>query len=278
MFQDEEPQRPRPGVPWGSDQPPPPPADLPPRETPEPAAAVPRWSRRDLVIGTILALGPYMLLWLLVVLVDPDEPPPDVADPGPGAMLAILFVQLSVQLWMAGVVVVMARRRGVTFASLGLSTPSWRAIWLIIPTWIGAYVAFAVYLVGLEVAQRVTGTDLGHLAEGNPVPVGEQFTTTVWIVLGISVVIAAPIVEELFFRGLLFRGLDVRMPGFPAMLLSGFLFSLVHQNIAVLIPFTVIGIILAWSYKVTGSLWTPIGAHLLVNGVAFTLTVMGVEA
>ena len=273
MFHDDGPERPREGVPWGSDQPPP-----PAREVEEPREATAEWRGRDLVIGTILATGPYLLLWLLVWLVPAEEAAPEAADPGPGAILVILFIQISVQLWMAGVVVVMARRRGITLASLGLRTPNWRAIWLILPTWLGAYVAFAAYLGGLALAEQITGTDLGGLAEGNPVPVDEDFTTTIWIVLGISVVLAAPVVEELFFRGLLFLGLDARLPSFLAMVLSGFAFSLVHQNIAVLIPFTVIGILLAWSYRATGSLWTPIGAHLLVNGVAFTLTVMGVEA
>jgi hypothetical protein len=84
--------------------------------------------------------------------------------------------------------------------------------------------------------------------------------------------------EELFFRGLLFRGLHTAWSMFPALLVSGFLFGAFHQNLAVLIPFTFIGMLFAWAYEETGSLWTPILAHAAVNGLAFVLSVSGVAA
>ena len=44
------------------------------------------------------------------------------------------------------------------------------------------------------------------------------------------------------------------------------------SNLAVLIPFTVVGALFAWGFEASGSLWTSIAAHVLVNGLGFAAT------
>jgi membrane protease YdiL (CAAX protease family) len=40
-----------------------------------------------------------------------------------------------------------------------------------------------------------------------------------------------------------------------------------------IVPFTVIGMLLAWAYVVSGSLWMSIGAHFAFNAISFLITV-----
>ena len=64
--------------------------------------------------------------------------------------------------------------------------------------------------------------------------------------------------EETFFRGFLFGGLEKRLGIFWAALASGFLFSLAHGQVSTLVPFTFVGMMLAWAYVVHG---IPLGCH-----------------
>ena len=81
--------------------------------------------------------------------------------------------------------------------------------------------------------------------------------------------VVGPLVEEIFFRGLLFRAyLRTRGP-ILAYALSATLFALLHLNLAALPPILVLGLLLAWLYQRTGSLTPSVIAHAFNNGVAF---------
>ncbi len=88
-------------------------------------------------------------------------------------------------------------------------------------------------------------------------------------------VFGAPLVEETFFRGFLFNGLRRRLGFSGAATVSGMLFALAHAQGTLIIPFTVIGVILAWTYYRAGTLWANIGAHCLFNLVSVLLTFAG---
>ncbi len=94
------------------------------------------------------------------------------------------------------------------------------------------------------------------------------------VALGVLVVLAAPIAEEVFFRGFLFGGLRGRMSFWPAALISGLLFGLVHLPGGPLQvpPLAVFGVLLAWLYERTGSLGPPILMHAIQNSISFAYT------
>lgn len=78
----------------------------------------------------------------------------------------------------------------------------------------------------------------------------------------------APLVEELFFRGLLLRALLGRTPVPVAVVISALLFGLAHfeaVQFAGLAAFGVILALLAWR---TGRLMPGIGAHAAFNMAA----------
>lgn len=85
----------------------------------------------------------------------------------------------------------------------------------------------------------------------------------------IAIVIAAPILEELIFRGIILDGLLKRYSPVKAILFSSFLFGLVHLNPWQFVAAMVIGIFSGWIYYRTKNLWLPILIHLTNNGIAF---------
>lgn len=94
-------------------------------------------------------------------------------------------------------------------------------------------------------------------------------------VVGVAVVLAAPLAEEVFFRGFVFPGL-IRLLGVGgALVASGLLFAMFHvtgpDSAGLIIPFTLIGMLFAWLYYKTGTIWTSIAAHLVFNLVSFIL-------
>jgi len=88
-------------------------------------------------------------------------------------------------------------------------------------------------------------------------------------------VIMAPLFEETFFRGFLFRGLATSWGWVWGALASAAVFALAHQQLSVFLPLFALGFALAWVYKRTGSLWTSIAMHSLFNAVSVLLWAIG---
>jgi membrane protease YdiL (CAAX protease family) len=91
------------------------------------------------------------------------------------------------------------------------------------------------------------------------------------LIVGIVVVVAAPICEEIFFRGYLYPAMRGRLGLWGAVLLNGFLFSVVHFSVFGLIGRTIAGIVFCLLYEYNDNLWSPITAHAINNFVAFFL-------
>ncbi len=77
-----------------------------------------------------------------------------------------------------------------------------------------------------------------------------------------------PLTEELFFRGFVFAGLVSRWGPLRASLGSALIFSAFHLYPGALIPIFCAGLLLAWLYRFTGSLWPAILAHAGQNALA----------
>ena len=85
----------------------------------------------------------------------------------------------------------------------------------------------------------------------------------------------APFTEEVFLRGFIFAGLASSGSVPRAMVASALIWSLFHLSLGVLIPIFITGILLAWLYCKTGSLWPSILAHGGQNAVAVIATIYG---
>lgn len=99
-------------------------------------------------------------------------------------------------------------------------------------------------------------------------------TWAIWIIV-IAAVVVAPIVEELFFRGLCLRAIEKRFGTTAAVVGSSILFTLPHftnpslAGTAVLFAaIGTVGLALALLVVVTGRLGPAIVAHALFNGIS----------
>lgn len=79
------------------------------------------------------------------------------------------------------------------------------------------------------------------------------------------VAVAAPIGEELFFRGFVFNVMRNRLHFTSAVWLSAALFALLHVSVKNFLPILVIGVLLARLYARTGSLWSSVVMHGTFN-------------
>jgi uncharacterized protein len=92
----------------------------------------------------------------------------------------------------------------------------------------------------------------------------------------VTTAIAAPIFEELLFRGFLLPSLTRYVSTSNAVLLSGFIFALVHLSLSEVLPLTVLGVILGFVYARTQNLLASMLLHSLWNsGTLISLFVLG---
>ncbi|HUJ28170.1 MAG TPA: type II CAAX endopeptidase family protein, partial [Myxococcales bacterium] len=93
----------------------------------------------------------------------------------------------------------------------------------------------------------------------------------------ITVTIAAPLGEELFFRGFAFPALSRSWGLVAGVLVSGALFSFLHMDPVGFVGLMEIGILLAALRHWSGSLWAAVLGHAVNNGIAGGAFLMGYE-
>ena len=91
----------------------------------------------------------------------------------------------------------------------------------------------------------------------------------------VNVVVMAPWVEELLFRGLLFRWLLGYRSVLASAILSGVFFGVIHDALTSIVPIACLGVALAWLYHRTGSLLTSIVFHTVFNAIMTILMLFG---
>jgi membrane protease YdiL (CAAX protease family) len=84
-------------------------------------------------------------------------------------------------------------------------------------------------------------------------------------------VVVAPVAEELAFRGYLYGVIKRYCGAVPALILSGALFALIHQNLPAFFPLLVLASVFALAYELSGSLLVPMTMHALFNAFSLIL-------
>ncbi|HTE84189.1 MAG TPA: CPBP family intramembrane glutamic endopeptidase [Dehalococcoidia bacterium] len=169
--------------------------------------------------------------------------------------------------------------RGMSLQKFGLRTFPLRDVYVPAAGIVAMYIILGFYVAAV--------TQL-HLPRFRPLPnLPEHLLQTKGLILptAIAACVVAPIVEETFFRGFVFRGIvsqtiafglpghvrRLRLGFWPAALVSGLLFASVHFELGLLVPFTAIGVLFAWMFWRSGSLWPNILAHAGFNAISLTL-------
>lgn len=113
----------------------------------------------------------------------------------------------------------------------------------------------------------------------------EVFVVTSPVLMSISTVILAPILEEVVFRGGLFKGLETKTSTRVALVVSSIAFGAIHVlssmtsliDILHILPYSLLGFFMAKSYKDTDSIWGGILYHVIQNGLATFLLLSGFQ-
>ena len=154
----------------------------------------------------------------------------------------------------------------ITPAAFGLrKIRFWRGFGWALAAFAGFYLFTAVWSIALQV------TESDDLAQD----LGADDSAVNLIAVALLVTLAAPIAEELFFRGFLFTALWRWKGWIPAAIISGIVFGLVHAggtDVVFLAPLAVLGFLLCWLYRRTGSLLPGMGVHAFNNSLALGVT------
>jgi membrane protease YdiL (CAAX protease family) len=149
-----------------------------------------------------------------------------------------------------------------------------RMRWFDLPLGLGVGVVtqFVVGGIWKPIADALGIEGVGDAAQD----LSDKATDPVGVVLFLLiVVVGAPIIEELFFRGLVLRSIENRWGSVAAVLLSGAFFGLIHFQLADTPPLMAVGIVLGVLTVKTGRLGPAIWAHVFFNGTAALVLLLG---
>jgi len=93
------------------------------------------------------------------------------------------------------------------------------------------------------------------------------------VIIGISVILLAPLAEEAFFRGFVFQGLRKWLRPTWAIVISAAVFGLAHLIPLIMLPIFGLGVLLASIVYARKSIVPSIAAHMTFNGIQFAILV-----
>ena len=148
----------------------------------------------------------------------------------------------------------------------------------------GVLGGLVIYVGGVFVLGTILTLVLQHASSRivhSPKQVPSHLTGPEIVLFGIAVILCAPIAEELFFRGLIFKSLRVRHGFWFAGPISALLFAAAHipghgawQNQALLPSVMVfVGFALAYLYERRGNIVANMAAHATFNIIGFIFIV-----
>lgn len=150
----------------------------------------------------------------------------------------------------------------ISFSSFGLEWPKFpkfRTILLVAAALLASLAASWAYLTLVE----ALGWDVASNIDADIAFPGAAAIFTFQ-----ALALVTPITEEIFFRGFVFSGLIHRLGPGKAIIASAVVFGVFHLSIEVLVPIFITGLLFAWLYRQTGSLWPCIAAHAGQNALA----------
>ena len=237
---------------------------------PDPRRSFPKWPAWMGVIAVPTALLIAIVGGLVVSLVGVaagDE----VGDPGPASNLAATIVQ---DVGFIATALLLARMVGPTRpGDFGLRLP--RGLGSAVGWSLLCYGAIALVGAAAAAAFGVGSEEQDNVLESLGIEEGSNYV----ILAAAIVTVAAPLAEEVLFRGFVFTALRGRLKLVGAALASGLIFGVIHLTsytdeplsltLASITTLSFFGFALALLYARTGSLAPCIALHAVNNSIAF---------
>lgn len=224
-----------------------------------------KWGSREVFSGALIAAVAVVAVWLIL----------SAARALPGSRFLVegreaLLISAGFEVFFLLIVVWFAIiRRRASLASLGFVRPRNRhpialAIW--------AWLTGLVLVTAWAALAQMMGWESALPTRSPRNVIGED--TELWLAF-LVVAVVAPFSEEVFFRGFVYSGLRRSLGIVLAVPISAALFALFHVEYALLVPTFIFGIVLAWAYVRSGSIWPPMLAHGLHNAVVLAVAASG---
>ena len=121
-----------------------------------------------------------------------------------------------------------------------------------------------VVMIALSIVLAPLG---GYLPEDS-----REFSDSLWTL--VLVVFAAPIFEEVLFRGRLYGLLRTKASPMVSVLLSSLMFGLMHLQPAVMLEGVLMGLLFSYAYLRSRSIFAPVILHMCNNALAYALKVL----
>jgi membrane protease YdiL (CAAX protease family) len=137
------------------------------------------------------------------------------------------------------------------------------------------FLVFWVGAIASGVAVSVLGDNDNLRGDNTRVLTDYRHDVQAFLILGAFTVVVAPIVEELFFRGLLLRAFNAALGEGKAVVAQAVLFAAVHfqplagsHNVEVLLVIGVTGLVFGWAANHYKTLGPTMVAHAMRNAIA----------
>lgn len=159
----------------------------------------------------------------------------------------------------------LVKKRRVTLQDIGLQRlPSWTDIWMA-PAGLIVYLILSAGLIMLATS-LLPWFDVGQAQSTGFGQLSQRYE---YILAFVTLVVIAPVAEEILFRGYLFGKLKKFIPIWVAILITSLLFGFIHGAWNVAIDTFALSVVMCLLRLSTGSLWAPILLHMTKNGIAF---------
>jgi membrane protease YdiL (CAAX protease family) len=177
---------------------------------------------------------------------------------------ATLLINIGFQFVMAGAVAVVVVKRVGWVAWLGLRWRGWPWVFVIAPC--AVLIMWAVFGGLQECGYMDWMESLGVETVQDTVKLLQQSDDPLILgLMAVAAVIAAPLCEEVVFRGYFYPVMKRYAGLWPAAVCSALVFAAAHGNLTALLPLFVFGGLLVLIYEKTGSLWAPVAVHCCFN-------------
>jgi membrane protease YdiL (CAAX protease family) len=218
------------------------------------------WNAAAALLALAVAVAGLLLLVLALGLLGTGSAQGAQGATSSGALSALVSTVI-VDSWFIGVAWWHSLRRfTLSAASWGFQRLERRSLLLVL---VGLALAYIALVFSTSVYSRLFGPppeqniikDFPHTGPGIAL-------------FALTAIVVAPVFEETFFRGFLFQGFSRSWGPLPGALASAGLFALAHQQLSVFVPFLALGLVLAWVFYRSGSLWANITVHASFNGIS----------
>ncbi|MEI7918061.1 MAG: type II CAAX endopeptidase family protein [Candidatus Saccharibacteria bacterium] len=157
------------------------------------------------------------------------------------------------------------KKRSTSLKDIGLTRlPTWTDI-LMAPAGLIIYIFLSAILIYIT-TQILPGFDINQAQDTGFSGINQRYEL---ILAFITLVVVAPIAEEVLFRGYLYGKIKKYLPIWVAILLTSVTFGFLHGAWNLGVDTFALSVILCLLRESTGNIWSSILLHMAKNGIAF---------